>query len=144
MGAIFFYIFIYFIGYYGSNVLNMLTVRPIVANRFIAALVPVYGVALMHAYMIVTKPLPPGKDVTVEYALFEFVALPVVLITVGAIYFMWNNKGNQDDRIATISTNTDNKAAASEPSAVQDQQTDSPTEISEFTEEKQNNEKNKS
>lgn len=143
MGAIFFYIFIYFIGYYGSNVLNMLTVRPIITNRFIAALVPVYGVALMHAYMIVTKPLPPGKDVTVEYALFEFVALPVVLITVGAIYFMWNNKENQDDRIiTTASTNIDNKAAASEPSAIQDQQTDSQTETSEFPEEKQNNEKN--
>lgn len=141
MGAIFFYIFIYFIGYYGSNILNMLTVRPIITNRFVVALVPVYGVALMHAYMIVTKPLPPGKDVTVEYALFEFVALPVVLITVGAIYFMWNGKGNQDDHTVAVPTNIDTEAATTESSPIHDQKTDSQTEVSEFSEGKQNSDK---
>ncbi|OQW39882.1 MAG: hypothetical protein A4S08_06635 [Proteobacteria bacterium SG_bin4] len=149
MGAIFFYVFIYFLGYYGSNVLNMLTVRPIVTNRFIAALIPVYGVAFMHAYMIVTKPLPPGKDVTVEFALFEFVALPVVLVTMGAIYFMWNSKANPDNRAANVptKTNADTESVTSESPATQDQQTDSPaqiiaeTEVTELLEEKQKNDK---
>jgi len=61
MGAIFFYIFIYFIGYYGSNVLNMFTVRPLITNRFLAALLPVYGVALTHAYVLVSSP-PPARN----------------------------------------------------------------------------------
>ncbi|SFE23355.1 hypothetical protein [Nitrosomonas sp. Nm166] len=96
MGAIFFYIFIYFVGYYGSNILNMLTVRPLITNRYLAALLPVYGVALTHAYVIVSSPPPQGTDITVEYALLVFIALPVVVVTLGAAYFMWNSKGRHD------------------------------------------------
>ena len=96
MGAIFFYIFVYFLGYYGSNILNMLTVRPLVTNRYMAALVPVYGVAFGHAYMVVTRPLPAGADITVEYALLVFITLPVVVVTMGAAYFMWNSKDKDD------------------------------------------------
>lgn len=96
MGAIFFYIFVYFIGYYASNVLNMLTVRPLITNRHMAALVPVYGIAFGHAYMVVTRPLPAGADITVEYALLVFITLPVVVVTMGAAYFMWNSKGKDD------------------------------------------------
>ncbi len=110
MGAIFFYIFVYFIGYYGSNVLNMLTVRPLVTNRYMAALLPVYGIAFMHAYMIVTRPLPAGSDITIEYALLVFVTLPVVIVTLGAAYFMWSSKDKHDDR------------AGSSPSSDEDQQ----------------------
>ncbi|MER0216193.1 MAG: hypothetical protein DU481_08370 [Nitrosomonas sp.] len=104
MGAIFFYIFIYFIGYYASNVLNMLTVRPLVTNRYMAALVPVYGFAFGHAYMVVTKPLPAGADISMEYALLVFITLPVVVVTVGAAYFMWNSKGKEE--------HSDNQSAA--------------------------------
>jgi hypothetical protein len=96
MGAIFFYIFIYFIGYYGSNILNMLTVKPLVTNRYMAALMPVYGVAFTHAYVIVSSPPPQGTDITVEYALLVFITLPVVIVTLGATYFMWNSKGKRD------------------------------------------------
>jgi hypothetical protein len=94
MGAIFFYIFIYFLGYYGSNILNMLTIRPLVTNRYMAALLPVYGVAFTHAYVIVSSPPPQGTDITVEYALLVFITLPVVIVTLGAAYFMWNSKGS--------------------------------------------------
>ena len=97
MGAIFFYIFIYFIGYYGSNILNMLTVRPLVTNRYMAALLPVYGVAFTHAYVIVSSPPPQGTDITVEYALLVFITLPVVIVTLGAAYFMWNSRSKHDD-----------------------------------------------
>jgi len=101
MGAIFFYIFIYFVGYYASNILNMLTVRPFITNRYMAALLPVYGVALTHAYVIVSSPPPQGTDMTVEYALGVFIALPVVVVTMGAAYFMWNSKGKDDDSTGT-------------------------------------------
>ncbi len=96
MQAIFFYIFVYFVGYYASNVLNMLTVRPLITNRYLAALIPVYSVAFAHAYMVVTRPLPAKADITVEYALLVFIAMPVVVVTMGAAYFMWNSKGKDD------------------------------------------------
>ena len=111
MGAIFFYIFIYFIGYYASNVLNMLTVRPLVTNRYMAALVPVYGFAFGHAYMVVTKPLPAGADISMEYALLVFITLPVVVVTMGAAYFMWNSKGKEE--------HSDNQSAANNQEAAE-------------------------
>lgn len=111
MGAIFFYIFIYFVGYYGSNILNMLTVRPFITNRYMAALLPVYGVALTHAYMVVSRPLPSGSDITVEYALLVFITLPVVIVTLGAAYFMWNSKGSHDNH-ADGGSSDDHKESA--------------------------------
>ncbi|WP_297326023.1 hypothetical protein [Nitrosomonas sp.] len=101
MGAIFFYIVVYFIGYYASNILNMLTVRPFITNRYMAALLPVYGVALTHAYVIVSSPPPQGTDVTVEYALLVFITLPVVVVTLGAAYFMWNSKSKPENTVAS-------------------------------------------
>ena len=123
MGAIFFYIFIYFIGYYASNVLNMLTVRPLITNRYMAALIPVYGVAFGHAYMVVTRPLPAGADITVEYALLVFITLPVVVVTMGAAYFMWNSKGKDD--------HTD---SGREPARVASTETAAPDSIAQKTE----------
>lgn len=121
MGAIFFYIFIYFVGYYGSNILNMLTVRPFITNRYMAALLPVYGVALTHAYVIVSSPPPSGSDMTVEYALLVFITLPVVIVTLGAAYFMWNSKGGHDDHADSESSDDDKEPAATEtqPEAVE-------------------------
>lgn len=107
MGAIFFYIFIYFIGYYASNILNMLTVQPFITNRYMAALLPVYGVALTHAYVIVSSPPPQGTDVTIEYALLVFITLPVVVVTLGAAYFMWNSKNKPEDTAASNSFDRD-------------------------------------
>jgi len=97
MGAIFFYIFIYFIGYYGSNIFNMFTVKPLVTNRFAAALIPVFCVAMLHGYMIVTKPPPASQDVTVESALFTYVAMPVIIVTLGAFYFSWNARRTEEE-----------------------------------------------
>lgn len=107
MGAIFFYIVVYFIGYYGSNILNMLTVNPFITNRYMAALLPVYGVALTHAYVLVNSPPPQGSDVSVEYALLVFITMPVVVVTLGAAYFMWNSKGKDDDHAEDNPSNDD-------------------------------------
>lgn len=100
MSNAFFYVFIYFLGYYGSNVLNMLTVHPLITNRFVAALVPVYGFAFTHAYMIVNKAPPPG--ITIESAILFSVVTPTVLVTVGAIYFMWRSKDKQDENLTEV------------------------------------------
>ena len=97
MGAIFFYVFVYFIGYYGSSVFNLLTVRPLITNRFMAALIPVFAVAIAHAYMIVSKPPPSSLQVTVESAIFSYVVMPVIVVTLGAIYFMWNARQKEEE-----------------------------------------------
>jgi len=98
MSSIFFYVFIYFVGYYGSNILNMFTIRPLVTNRYIAALIPVFCIAMLHGYKITTTPPKSGaQDVTVESALFLNIVMPVLIVTLGAIYFMWNSNQEEDD-----------------------------------------------
>lgn len=136
MGAIFFYIVVYFIGYYGSNILNMLTVRPFITNRYMAALLPVYGVALTHAYVLVNSPPPQGSDVTVEYALLVFITMPVVVVTMGAAYFMWNSKGKDNDH--TGDNSSDNDRSATETASVEsnDQNTEVQSEATESSDEK--------
>ena len=47
--------------------------------------------------MIVTKPPPSSQDITVESALFTYVAMPVVIVTLGAIYFMWNARRSEEE-----------------------------------------------
>ena len=100
MGAIFFYIFIYFIAYYASAVLNMLTVRPLITNRFMAALIPVFAVAMSHGYMIVSKPPPQGQDITVESAFIGNIIVPILVVVMGAFYFSWNKKGKDEEEAA--------------------------------------------
>jgi len=128
MGAIFFYICIYFIGYYGSNILNMLTVRPFITNRYMAALLPVYGVALTHAYVIVSSPPPQGTGVTIEYALLVFITLPVVVVTLGAAYFMWNSKGRHEDHAAINPSDSDQKSVETTTTEMDDLKTEMPSE----------------
>ncbi|MDO9311540.1 MAG: hypothetical protein Q7T85_07575 [Nitrosomonas sp.] len=134
MGAIFFYIVVYFIGYYGSNILNMLTVRPFITNRYMAALLPVYGVALTHAYVLVNSPPPQGSDVTVEYALLVFITMPVVVVTLGAAYFMWNSKGK--DHTSDNSSDDYRNSAETASAESNDQNTEVQSEDTESSDEK--------
>ena len=97
MGAIFFYIFIYFVAYYATDILNTLTVRPWITNRYIAALLPVFAVGLMHAYMIAVSPPPQSQDITVASAILTYIILPFILIISGAIYIQWNQKIKEKD-----------------------------------------------
>ncbi|MDO9469752.1 MAG: hypothetical protein Q7J23_03360 [Nitrosomonas sp.] len=136
MGAIFFYIFVYFIGYYGSNILNMLTVRPFITNRYMAALLPVYGVALTHAYVLVNSPPPQGSDVTVEYALLVFITMPVVVVTLGAAYFMWNSKSKENDHAGDNSSDDDRSSTETASIETSDQKTEVQSEDTESSDEK--------
>lgn len=136
MGAIFFYIVVYFIGYYGSNILNMLTVNPFITNRYMAALLPVYGVALTHAYVLVNSPPPQGSDVSVEYALLVFITMPVVVVTLGAAYFMWNSKGKDNDHPGDNSSDNDSSATETASAETSDQKTEIQSEDAESSDEK--------
>ncbi|WP_143058784.1 hypothetical protein [Nitrosomonas marina] len=66
-----------------------------------AALVPVVAVAIAHAYMIVTKPPPASLDITVESALFTYVIMPVIIVSLGAVYFMWNSRRSEEEEAKT-------------------------------------------
>ena len=136
MGAIFFYIVVYFIGYYGSNILNMLTVRPFITNRYMTALLPVYGVALTHAYVLVNSPPPQGSDVTMEYALLVFITMPTVIVTLGAAYLMWNSKGKDGDHSSDNSSDDDRSATETAFAETSDQKTEVQSEDTESSDKK--------
>ncbi len=97
MSAIFFYATVYLIGYFGANVINLLTVKPLIRNRYMAALVPVVLVATAHAYKIVSTPPRQMQDTSMEYALGAYIIMPVIIVTLGAIYAMWNKKTDQNE-----------------------------------------------
>ena len=92
MGAIFFYVFIYFIAYYSTYAVNLLSARPLISNRYIAGLVPVFLVATSHAYFIFNSAPPPGMSVT--SALMSNIVAPIVIVIIGALYFMWKKKND--------------------------------------------------
>jgi type VI protein secretion system component VasK len=96
MGAIFFYAVVYMAGYFFIYVMNLLTIRPLIRNPYMAPLVLVFLVAIAHALMIIDNPPPPGQDITIEYALGLYIIMPVVVVVLGAFYMMWNKKHEQE------------------------------------------------
>lgn len=97
MSAIFFYAVVYFAGYFIIKVINLLTVKPLIRNYYILSLVPVFLVGIAHSYKIVTTPPRQMQDTSLEYALAVYVLLPVVVITLCAIYVKWNNQTDVKD-----------------------------------------------
>lgn len=97
LSNIFVYVFIYFLGYYGANILNMFTVRPLITNRFIAALIPVLCFAMLHGYHIATTSSKTPTNETIESALFFNVITPVIIVALGAVYFMWNSRQPEEE-----------------------------------------------
>jgi len=107
MGSVFIYIVIFFMGYYGAYVINLMTVRPMITNRYIAGLVPVFLFAIAHGYSIVNSPPPQGQNTSIEYALSFNVVMPLVIIVLGAVYAMWNKKSDDIDKIDDKHNSTD-------------------------------------
>ena len=97
MGALIFYIAIYFIGYYAAHVLNQLAGRILIQNRRMAGLVLVLMVSLAHGYKIMsTSPTHDHGD-GAGYALGFYVILPVAIIAVGVLYLTWQERQDNDD-----------------------------------------------
>tara|TARA_R110002073_G_scaffold333085_1_gene520131 strand:+ start:1372 stop:1680 length:309 start_codon:yes stop_codon:yes gene_type:complete len=92
IGALFFYIVVYLLGYYVCHVLNLLKVRPWIRNRYIAALIPVFLVGTVHAYYIISSPPPRSQDTSMGFALGYYIVMPIVVVTLGAFYAMWQDK----------------------------------------------------
>ncbi|MEO7559289.1 MAG: hypothetical protein ABIT23_03420 [Nitrosospira sp.] len=96
MGALIFYIAIYFIGYYAAYLLNQTVGRVLIRNRRIAGLVLVLTVSMGHGYKIMSTPPPHDHDDGAGYALGLYVIMPVTIIVIAALYLMCR-EGNDDD-----------------------------------------------
>jgi hypothetical protein len=97
MGTIFFYAVVYFAGYFAIKVINLLTVKPLIQNYYIISLIPVFLFAIAHSYKIVSTPPRGVQDTSLEYALAVYVLMPLVVITLCAIYVKWNNQTDEKD-----------------------------------------------
>lgn len=96
MGALIFYITIYFIGYYAAHLLNRMAGQALIPNRRLAGLVLVLTVSLSHGYKIISTPPPHDHGDGTGYALGLYVIMPVTIIVIGVLYLMWR-EGNDED-----------------------------------------------
>lgn len=96
MGALVFYIAIYFIGYYAAHLLNQTVGRVLIRNRRIAGLVLVLTVSIGHGYKIMSTPPPHDHDDGAGYVMGLYVIMPVTIIVITVLYLMWR-EGNDDD-----------------------------------------------
>ena len=96
MGALIFYIAIYFIGYYAAHFLNQTVGHVLIRNRRIAGLILVLTVSMGHGYKIMSTPPPHDHDDGAGYAIGLYVIMPVTIIVIAVLYLMWR-EGNDDD-----------------------------------------------
>ena len=96
MGALIFYIAIYFIGYYAAHLLNRMTGHALIRNRRLAGLVLVLTVSMAHAYKIISSPPPHDHDDGAGYALGLCVIMPVTIIVIAVLYLMWQERNDSD------------------------------------------------
>jgi hypothetical protein len=98
MGALIFYTAIYFIGYYAAHMLNQMAGRLLIQNRRLAALVLVLAVSLLHSYKIISMPPPHDHGDGAGYALGLYVILPVTIITIAVLYFVWQDRREREEQ----------------------------------------------
>jgi hypothetical protein len=96
MGALIFYIAIYFIGYYTAHLLNQMAGSALIRNRRIAGLVLVLTVSMAHAYKIISSAPPHDHDDGAGYALGIYVIMPVTIIAIAVLYLMWQERNDND------------------------------------------------
>ena len=96
MGALIFYIAIYFIGYYAAHLLDLITGRALIRNRRIAGLIAVFMVSIMHGYKIISTSSSHGQDEGMGHALGFYVILPVVIIVIAVLFLAWQERDDHD------------------------------------------------
>ncbi|HNO20107.1 MAG TPA: hypothetical protein PKK02_05245 [Nitrosomonas sp.] len=94
MGALVFYTFVFFIGYFVVHGFNLLIGRKLL-NRKITALVIVCLIALMHGYKILTSPLPAQQDADAFQALGYYVMFPILVIVTACVFFGLQDKEDE-------------------------------------------------
>lgn len=97
MGALIFYIAIYFLGYYAAYVINQLAGRILIKDRRMLGLVAALTVGLIHGYKIISSP-PPHHGDGAGYALALYVILPLTIIMAGVLFLMWQDRQDEEDK----------------------------------------------
>ena len=96
MGALIFYIAIYFLGYYTAYVINQLAGRILIKDRRMLGLVAALTVGLIHGYKIISS--PPHHGDGAGYALALYVILPLTIIMAGVLFLMWQDRQDEEDK----------------------------------------------
>lgn len=102
MGALVFYTFIFFIGYYFAHGFNWLTKREVLNRRWIG-LTGVFLMAVLHGYKILSSPLPPDHDESAIGVLGYYVIFPVGAIVIVLLYLNWKDKEDQNKDDISVS-----------------------------------------
>lgn len=92
MGALIFYTAVYFLGYYGAHLLNLLSGRVLVKNRRMTGLVLALMVGTIHGYKVISTTPPHDHGDGAGYALGLYVILPLTIITVAVLFLMWQDR----------------------------------------------------
>ncbi len=98
MGALIFYIGIYFLGYYAAYLINQLAGRIVIKNRRMLGLVAALTVGVIHGYKIISSPPPHDHGDGTGYALALYVILPLTIIMAGVLFLMWQDRQDEEDR----------------------------------------------
>lgn len=96
MGALIFYIGIYFLGYYAAYLINQLAGRIVIKNRRLLGLVAALAVGVIHGYKIISSP-PPHHGDGAGYALALYVILPLTIIMAGVLFLRWQDRQDEED-----------------------------------------------
>jgi len=94
VGALIFYTFVFFIGFFFAHGFTLLTKRDFLNRRW-TGLVCVLMMAALHGYKILNTEPPNGHADEIMQALGYYVILPVSVIVVALLYLRWRD---QDDR----------------------------------------------
>ncbi|MDT8363251.1 MAG: hypothetical protein RQ714_01190 [Nitrosomonas sp.] len=95
MGALIFYTFIFFVGYFLAHGFALLTRRDILGRRG-TGLACVLIMAVMHGYKILSTAPPAGHEDTSAQVLSYYVIFPVSVITVVLLYLRWRDQNDDD------------------------------------------------
>jgi len=96
VGALIFYTFIFFIGFFFAHGFTLLTKRDFLNRRW-TGLACVLMMAIMHGYKILSTKPPNGHEDEAMQALGYYVILPVSVIVAVLLYLWWRDQNNGDN-----------------------------------------------
>lgn len=96
MGALIFYTFIFFIGFFFAHGFTLLTKRNFLNRRW-TGLACVLIMATMHTYKILTSMPPAGHEDGLMLALGYYVIFPVSVIIAVLLYLRWRDQNDGDN-----------------------------------------------
>jgi len=95
VGALIFYTFVFFIGFFVAHGFTLLAKRDFLNRRW-TGLACVLVMAAMHGYKILSTEPPNGHENETMQALGYYVILPVSVIVAVLLYLQWRDQNDSD------------------------------------------------